>query len=152
MSVLQYNGRKREPCLGSTSTSSSNETNEVEEELGLGGEPMEGRSSTRMSWTTSRTNSPVELGEAHRGELFGLGCWGSLYGVMFGGLVLGDRVRRLRGGLFREQAETVFLLVRRTHRRMGREDEWVGGGELRTEGMLDGLYTGCMSLAGEGPR
>lgn len=63
------------------------------------------------------------MGEGHRGELFSLGCWGGLYSVMFGGLFLGDRVRLLYGGLSGEQTATGFLLVRRTHRRMGREDE-----------------------------
>lgn len=45
MLTLWREERKREACLGSTSTGSTNETNEVEEDLGLCVEPMEDRGS-----------------------------------------------------------------------------------------------------------
>jgi len=95
-------------------------------------------------------NSPEELCEAHCGDLLGLSSWGSgLYGVMFlvrGGFRVFTRIGRR---LFREEAMTVFLLVRRAHREMGRKGGREGGGERTMGGMGAVLYT--VGIGGKGP-
>jgi len=61
-------------------------------------------------------NPPEELAEAHWGDLFSFGFWGCLYGVMFGGFLLGSRARLVDGRRFGGR-------VQRAHRQMGRGDE-----------------------------
>lgn len=78
-------------------------------------------------------SEPEELGETHCGNLLVLvlGSWGGVHDDMLNGALLAGVVQVSNGvgGLFGGQVAMGFLLCR-AHREMGREGEWVGGGEL----------------------